>query len=112
MGRDDTPFKYAYENGECTRCWACCTSTLLPSECVDYPPFEEKDIDWIWMWIRCRLKDVRHIRKKLDWKYLVVTKFQICQFLTIDDDYNPTCIIYEARPKLCKDYYCWEDEDE
>jgi Fe-S-cluster containining protein len=54
--------------------------------------------------------EAKHIVKRMRNKArskLIKTWENTCQFLTD----NRRCGVYEARPTLCRQYNCWEDED-
>jgi len=58
--------------------------------------------------ITVRQFEERHIvevtRKR---RKLIKSGYDTCQFLAADR----TCTVYEARPKNCREYVCWDQDD-
>ena len=109
------PIIGSYDSGfeceVCTRCFFCCTTSTMVTEYDNrFFPFR-KDLVWIRFRINQRYKDIKHFKNRSQFKHLVVTTFQYCQLLGIDDDLNPRCLIYGDRPKTCKEFNCWEPEE-
>ncbi len=75
------------QEGRCSSCGACCTDIL---------PLTEKDIAEIKAYMKKHpIKEQRH---------KVVNAVDLtCPFR---DDINRRCLIYEARPSICRDFLC------
>lgn len=79
------------ENGECSNCGACCSNLL---------PLTKKEIRTIAQYIaKHNIQPINHVPVTLTEK----TLDGICPFR---DDINEKCIIYDARPLICKIYRC------
>lgn len=80
------------DNGKCTQCGKCCSNLL---------PMTEKEIEVIRKYIkRYRIKEYKHMIP-LAQPVIDMT----CPFLD-DSKSCEKCTIYEARPRICRDFIC------
>lgn len=78
-------------NGVCSNCGACCSNTL---------PLTKKDVVKLKKYIRKHdIKPISHAPSVL----MQITIDAICPFR---DNINEKCIIYDARPTICRLYQC------
>ena len=43
----------------------------------------------------------------LDWTWSsTIPHLRYCPLFGVNDDGKPTCLIYEERPKICRDFVC------
>jgi hypothetical protein len=48
-----------------------------------------------------------NVKFVLDWIWVSqIPYFRFCPLFGIDEDYRPSCLIYEFRPKVCRDFVC------
>ena len=79
-------------NGKCTLCGNCCSNLL---------PMTDTEIETIRKYIKKRnIKEHRHILPLAE-----PTLDFTCPFLD-DSKPNEKCDIYEARPRICRDFIC------
>ena len=84
----------------CNRCGKCCQSTFFALR--DVPV--NKDTREIGRWASYHgVKTMKYPIDGID--YLAVSLPNPCQFLE-EKDGKCSCIIYENRPNVCKEYYC------
>ena len=66
---------------QCDRCWMCCiTAWNIPSNTNRFI------LDWL------KVECIPHLR--------------FCPFLSVNFTGLPSCLIYESRPKICRDFIC------
>lgn len=76
-----------------------------------YVQVSRKDIRRLakFLGITARQFEERHIVKVTrKGEKLIKSGYKTCQFLGA----NRTCSVYEARPKDCRGYVCWDQDDE
>ena len=84
----------------CNRCGKCCKSTFFAL--CDVPV--NKDTREIGRWASYHgVKTMKYPIDGID--YLAVSLPNPCQFLE-EKDGKCSCIIYDKRPQVCKDYWC------
>lgn len=80
------------DNGKCTGCGSCCTNFL---------PMTEKEVSIIRRYIkRNNVKEQKHFIPSA-----APTVDMTCPFLD-DSKSCDKCLIYEVRPKVCRDFIC------
>lgn len=76
-------------NGKCSKCGECCGSLL---------PIDQEDLDKIVEYVTAnKIKPQKHLM-------IMQGKLQ-CPYFN-----GKKCVIYEARPKICRGYYCYKQK--
>ena len=97
-----TGAKYPTISFECKRCGKCCSSAFFALDNVAIG----KDIEGIAQWIKWHgCEPMRYPGKDGD---VLAIKIHIpCEHLVIDTETKlATCLIYDRRPPLCRNYLC------
>lgn len=75
---------------KCTRCWKCCVRARDTTLWITMQFMKSMCEPWL------------QIDSNPDTR--------ICPFLTINESYQPHCIIYHERPTVCRNYMCTQIE--
>jgi len=78
----------------CKKCGKCCRVMFI------WLAGKPKDKDWV-RWANLH-KGIKIIKNREDWAMRIEAR---CSKLK-----NNRCSIYKNRPKLCKDYKCWDSD--